>query len=171
MAQENGTLVALEGRLKSLEDEREILRTLHTYLYALDYDPTDATRFLDCFTEDARWWLTESGQYAGDKDYDLHGHREIKEWFLPHQARRTHPTVHQIAAPVIRINGDQADVMSYVTSIHVEESGPVIYVVGRYRDSVVRCPDGRWRIKTREIIREGVHSTWQRPTADAPAAG
>ena len=44
-------LTLLEDRVRHLEDERQILRTLHDYCASFDQDRPDA--WVDCFTEDA----------------------------------------------------------------------------------------------------------------------
>ena len=61
-------------------------------------------------------------------------------------------------APLISINGDTATVHSMFARLDRYPDGPGIRAFGRYRDTLVRCPDGRWRFTERlpdiEAVRE-----------------
>ena len=56
---------------------------------------------------------------------------------------------HFVLAPVSTVQGDEADVVSVMGRIDDPPGGPLIDVIGRYRDHLVRCDDGRWRFKRR----------------------
>jgi hypothetical protein len=157
---------ALEARLRRLEDERQVLRTLHQYAHALDYG-ADAAEFLDCFVPDGVWYSTIEGKWAGGGGVRLAGHAELRAWFERHAERGVpgHFTKHYMVEPEIVLEDDRATVMSYFSSIHEESSGPLLYSMGRYVDVAVRCPDGRWRLEERHLSREGVHTSGQQLTA------
>ena len=64
--------------------------------------------------------------------------------------------LHLGGPPVIELDGDQAEVRTYLISQHIRESapGPVkhYFLGGEYADRVVRTPDG-WRIAYRRLDR------------------
>jgi ketosteroid isomerase-like protein len=135
----------LEARLRRLEDEREILDTLYQYGHSIDYGWRE--EWLDCWTEDAvlRWpHATYAGRAEIGRAFDGHSH-------APDAYHK-----HFLAEPRIRLSGDRATVDSYFTRINDSPQGPVVRSFGRYRDVVVRCADGRWRIKERVLERESL---------------
>jgi ketosteroid isomerase-like protein len=136
--------ISLEDRVRLLEDERAIVQTLYTYGHGIDYDLEP--EFLDCWTSDAvlHW---------PDRD-PLVGREAIAAAFRAH----THaPDVfhkHFIAEPRIVIEGDRATSDCYFARVDQYDEGPQIRSFGRYRDVLVRCPDGRWRFQERRTERE-----------------
>jgi hypothetical protein len=141
-------LQTLAARLRVLEDERAILATMYQYGHSLDYGPRD--EFLDCFTEDGIWDSRGRdaqrpiiGHYAGQEQlgsfYDNHTHAPA----LYHK--------HLLIEPRITIEGDTARVESYWARVDEHADGPYLRGFGRYRDVLVRCPDGRWRIRERRV--------------------
>jgi ketosteroid isomerase-like protein len=135
---------SLEARLAVLEDERAILHTLYSYGHGIDYDLED--EFLDCWTADAVLHWPDREPIAG--------HGALTEAFRAH----THaPRVfhkHLIIEPRIEIDGDRATVDCYFARLDDYADGPEIRSFGRYRDVLVRCPDGRWRFTERRTERE-----------------
>jgi len=155
-------LAELERRLQAVEDEREVLRTLHQYAHSLDYG-SQASEFTDCFLEDGVWYSTVEGRWAGASGLRLEGREQLERWFNRHAERGVpgHFTKHYMVEPEIRLDGDRATVQSYFSGIHEEPGGPLLYSMGRYLDVLVRCPDGRWRFQERHLCREGVHTSGQ----------
>jgi ketosteroid isomerase-like protein len=135
---------SLAARVQLLEDERAILHTLYTYGHGIDYNLE--REFLDCWTDDAvlQW---------PDRP-PLVGRDAIAAAFRAH----THaPEVfhkHLLVEPRIEIDGDRARVDCYFVRLDDYEEGPEIRSFGRYRDVLVRCPDGRWRFSERRAERE-----------------
>ena len=54
-----------------------------------------------------------------------------------------------VVDPLISILGDSATVHSMFARLDRYPAGPGIRAFGRYRDTLVRCPDGRWRFTER----------------------
>jgi len=138
-------LAEIRSRLRRLEDERAILRTLHAYGPAVDRADRDA--YLDLWTEDAAF--DSRGRNPGDVTRVVRG-VEARTDFIVHFSR---PPVgwhqHQVVEPLIELDGDTARVRSYFCVLREEEEMPGVWVFGRYRDTLVRCPDGRWRFSER----------------------
>jgi ketosteroid isomerase-like protein len=153
---------SLEERLQALEDREEILRTMYQYAHALDYG-SDASELTDCFTDDGIWYSTIEGVWAGGSDRRYEGKQQLAEWFsdVTTRGKPGHFQKHVMVEPDIRLEGDQAIVTSYFNSQRETADGPLLCSMGRYMDILVRCPDGRWRIKQRHCSMENVHRSRQ----------
>jgi hypothetical protein len=132
-------LTILEERVRALEDERSILHTLHTYGHSLDYGYEE--EFLDCWSETAvlRWY--NHPPYSGRELLT-----SVFRWHT-HAPEVYHK--HLLIEPRIALAGDTATADSYYARLDNSPSGPVLRSFGRYRDVMVRCPDGRWRFQER----------------------
>lgn len=136
---------ALRTRLALLEDERAILRTLHAYGHAIDV--ADEEAYLDLWVDDASF--DSRGRNPSDVTRVVRG-REALADFVRHFSRPPggwHK--HLVIEPLIDVAGDVATVSSYFAVLREEEDAPFVWVFGRYRDRLVRCPDGRWRFAHR----------------------
>ena len=134
----------VEDRLKCLEDERDILNTLYTYGHALDYGRE--AEFLDCFTPDADlYWATPE---------PIRGRVAIAAAFRSHTHAPATYHKHLLIEPRISVQGDSAVVESMFARLDHHKDGPRIRSFGRYRDSMQRGPDRRWRFKERRAERE-----------------
>ena len=174
-------LRALEAAVRELQDKEQILRTLYQYSHALDR-ATQADDMVDCFTENGVWRSSVGSKTAGIAGALVEGRAAIAEWFMrgvlsrgpdPQEWRRGNCN---ITSPDIRIEGDRATSECYVIITHEDPAGPKIGNMGRYLDTLVRCPDGRWRFEERHYIREGTTPAMQkRPitnrTPEEEAAG
>jgi len=129
----------IERRLQYLEDEQAILDTLYGYGHGLDYGHEDA--WIDCWTEDAI--LDWPGRAL------MRGHAELRAGFRNHTHAPQAFHKHVVVEPRIVIDGDRATVTSMYARLDRYEGGPKIRAFGRYRDTLVRCKDGRWRLKER----------------------
>jgi ketosteroid isomerase-like protein len=135
----------LERRLLELEDERAILDTLYAYAHSLDYG--DRGTWLDCWSEDAELhWPHETFRGVDEIGRAFDGHSHAPQAFHKHF----------LVEPRIRLDGDTASVSSYFSRINDSADGPVVRSFGRYLDTFVRCADGRWRIRRRELERESL---------------
>ena len=152
-------MATAEERLKALEDRRDVLRTLHAYGHCLDYG--DERGFMDCWTEDASlgWSMFPE---------PLRGHARIREGFHRHTHAPDFWHKHLLAEPLIAVEGDLARVTSMFFRLdpYEDAGGPEIYAFGRYLDTLVRCPDGRWRFSERIVKKEGARNTDGPPQAD-----
>lgn len=156
-------MASLEERVQRLEDEQAILDTLYAYGHGLDYGLEDA--WIDCWTPQAE--LDWPGRPF------MRGHAQLREGFRAH----THaPQVfhkHIVVEPVITITGDSATVDSMFARLDRYPGGPGIRAFGRYRDTLVRCADGRWRFTARYPEVEAVRNEaplGAEPFPDSPAA-
>jgi ketosteroid isomerase-like protein len=139
------TLPSVEERLQRLEDERAIVDTLYSYGHALDYGLREV--WTNCWTERAvlHWpGVSFDGRAAIVQAFDDH----------THAPDRFHK--HVLVEPRVSLSGDTAVVDSYFARLDAGDDGPVLRSFGRYRDRVVRCDDGRWRIAERLTERESV---------------
>jgi hypothetical protein len=141
-------LDALTERVTRLEDERAILDTLHRYGQAADAG--DAETWTGLFTEDGSFSATDRG---GRTLFCEQGRAALAQWLRNFRAGETRVTKHVVLAPVIEIDGRQATVTSYLTRLSENASDPYgppfVLLMGRYRDSMVKGADGKWRFAER----------------------
>lgn len=144
-------LIQLERRLLQLEDEREIQQVLHAYAHGLDYH--DEAVFRDVWTVDAVFDRVSVCN---------HGLEDIMaNYFHTHSYPPAAYHKHHIGVSRIMLDGDHACVHSYGFRLNCLRDGPVVFAFGRYRDDLVRCADGRWRIAKRVVDNEGMQP-WDR---------
>ena len=138
-------IAALAERLALLEAEREIMRTLHDYGYALDYGDVEA--FLDC-------WLPDAAMYWPIPPYGapFKGHDGLRKAFDGHTHAPAIYHKHFVVDPRIAVTGDVARVESYFTRLDTDKDGPYMRGYGRYIDVLQRCPDGRWRLDRKSVV-------------------
>jgi ketosteroid isomerase-like protein len=152
-------LATLEERLALLEAEREVMRTLHAYGYAIDYGDLEA--FLDC-------WLPDASMYWPGQRYEapFEGKEGMRKAFNGHTHAPAVYHKHFVLDPRIEIEGDNARVESYFARIDNDWDGPYVRGYGRYVDVLRRCSDGRWRFKERRAEGEAASP---RPRPDGSA--
>ena len=135
----------LRSRVRLLEDERAILAVLHAYGHAIDYG--DAERYVDLWTDDAAF--DARGRSPGDVTRVVRGREALADF----GARFSRPPEgwhkHLVLEPLIVVEGDVASATSYFAVLREEGEQPILWVFGRYRDTLVRCADGRWRFSLR----------------------
>lgn len=152
------SVAALERRVRLLEDERDVLRALYAYGYAIDYGLED--EFAGCWAEHAVlvWGKTEHRELAQFPVRRLEGRPAILEAFRAHTHAPDLFHKHVLLQPAIRIDGDRAHVESGFERVDESPHGPVLRSFGRYRDELIRCEDGRWRFVRREAEVENMVS-------------
>jgi ketosteroid isomerase-like protein len=144
------------ARLRLLEEERSILRTLYRYGNAIDYGQTD--EFLDCYTDDAvfEFHAVNPPSAGGERLMRrFAGREQLAEFFAGHTHAPDRYHKHMLVEPVVDIIGDDARVQSYFARIDEADGRVIIRAMGRYLDKLVKCPDGVWRITERICEIEG----------------
>lgn len=141
----NVDLSALAARLRMLEEERSILRTLYRYLHSVDYG--QEREGVDCFTEDGacEWRRRRGGGHREE------GRTALARYLAGHTRAPAKYHKHLLIEPRIAVNGDEARVDSYFARLDEEDGKPYISSFGRYLDRMVKCPDGVWRFKERVV--------------------
>lgn len=131
--------------LQAIGDRIEIEELLVRYSRAIDHRDFDALESL--FTSDA----TFDGGSLGCPT----GARAIRE-MIEGTLTGLDATQHLVGKSLIELDGDSAEVRTYLISQHIREStrGPVkhYFLGGEYVDRVVRT-DGGWRIAYRRLDR------------------
>jgi hypothetical protein len=137
----------LSARLRVLEDERAILRTLHQYCHAMDYGPD--SEFISCFVNDGLWEVRMRRSGAGFK---CRGHIQLAASLAAQMSVRV-PALfakHIVIDPLITLSGDRASVVSYFLRVEPRPDAPTeIVASGRSFDRMVRVEDGIWRFEER----------------------
>jgi hypothetical protein len=132
--------------LRRLLAEREVVQRLYVYCEAADAETADA--FLDCFTVAGLFTHTAHGQ--SEPVLTLCGHVELERWFVERlplvpPGTMNHTTVH----PQVHIEDDRASCRSRFISLRARDDGLYVASTGSYRDVLVRCDDGQWRLAER----------------------
>lgn len=139
--------------LQAVRDELEIGRLLARIAHFAD--DGDPTAYIECFTEDAVWELTNATdlplepQRIQGRGALLHGVHERRASGV--QGPGSH-TRHDISTSVIEIFGAEATARTYFRYYRDTNTTPTLIAMGCYEDSLVRTPDG-WRLRHRIISR------------------
>jgi SnoaL-like domain len=161
---------SIEKRLMAVEDRLLILDTLQEYCHAFDYGDSHALR--DCFVDDAVWYWTvkdsdlqaalqsqgfkmvgtfeEPLEVGHDTDGAI-GREQLSFMAAAPMGPPTTWTKHSLSNVMIKIANDEATSNCYyvVTDASKHSTGSYLMASGRYQDKLVRCADGKWRIKWR----------------------
>jgi hypothetical protein len=144
----------LERRLKILEDERAIQTTLYEYGHSIDYGLKE--KFAGLFTEDALYQVLSRGVPipslggVSQPPSGIKGRDVILQYVRGHTNAPNMWHKHFMVEPLIRFEDeDHASVESYFARLDEDAKGAYIIAFGRYRDRLVRCPDGKWRFSER----------------------
>lgn len=149
--------VTIEERLQALEDQQAILRVLHLYGHTIDYDLE--APFVDLWTDDAlvtyNFDVPNALAPTGLQNFELRGRDQLRAFFRSHTHAPAVYHKHFLVAPAVQIDGNRATAESYYARLdEAAGGGPVLSSFGRYRDVLVRCPDGRWRLQERHASTE-----------------
>jgi ketosteroid isomerase-like protein len=135
----------LAARLALFEDERAILRNLHTYGQSIDYGKEED--WVDCFTEDGVFEIRSRIEHQPARL--IEGRDALRTFISRHTRAPELWHKHMIVEPLIEVDGDTATCSCYLFVLMEHEDTPLIRVFGRYLDSLERGGDGRWRFKRR----------------------
>ena len=144
----------LEARLVLLESEQAILKNLYRYGHSIDYGDEEA--WVDCFTEDGVFDVR--ARLSHQPNRVISGRDELRAFIKRHTRAPELWHKHLLIEPLIEVDGDTATVRSYLAVVMEHEDEPIVRVFGRYRDRLVRCPDGRWRFRERIADVESMHT-------------
>jgi ketosteroid isomerase-like protein len=139
----------MELRLRVLEDERAILRTLYRYGHSLDSG--DAESWINLWTPTAKLFWPQTDFISGREMFAraFRAHTHAPETFHKHL----------LIEPLIDVEGDRATAQSMFTRLDDYGGVPKLRSFGRYLDILMRCPDGVWRFDERvaivEVLRPG----------------
>lgn len=141
------------------DDERLIIRRLHTYSHTIDAPNREG--WLDCFTHDGTF--RASGTGPGQPEFKVTGRDALTTFIIKHGRRPEGLHLqHLMFQPLVDVNGDTATCRAYFLVLSGESGGPtVVRMFGHYADRLLRCPDGEWRFVERAAHTEAMH-------ADAP---
>ena len=143
-----------ETRLQMLIDRMDITDTI--IRYATSVDTCDWELFLTCYTDDIEMDMTSIG-------FDKPLNMPAKE-FLEIIKQAVSPfdsTQHILSNHVVKINGDNAECISYLQAQHFRQDETGVHTLtigGYYSNSYVRTPDG-WRISKYKVTK-----TWMTTT-------
>lgn len=137
----------MDDEIRTLIEERAVLRTLHAYAHAMDYG--DEAAWVDLFTPDAVFdvFHPDTGEAIHREEGRADLAAYVAQYPKPPQFRK-----HCIVDPLIELDLARgvADVLAYWILLQRDDgtSEPRLAAFGRYRDRLVKL-DGRWRIATR----------------------
>ena len=136
--------MTLEERIQRLEDI-EAIKNLKARYCALCDDNYEADGLAALFTDDAVW---DGGQLGV-----CHGREEIREFFR-RSPRAISFAIHQVANPIIEVDGDAATGRWYLFQpCTFARSEQAIWMAAKYRDRYLRS-GGDWLFSHVEIALE-----------------
>lgn len=118
--------------------------------YCIHVDDGDFERLASLFTEDAV--VDAMGDVMQGRDTIA---RSMEENYIPRRRGR-HVTLNSF----IEVDGDSATATSDIMFVRRSKEGPLIQLMGRYTDELVRR-DGAWRFRRRTIR---ITDDWTRPS-------
>ncbi|WP_194420675.1 nuclear transport factor 2 family protein [Microbacterium abyssi] len=140
--------------LHSIADRLELIDLIGRIAQLADSGtPED---YLDCFTEDAVWDLTNAAGLPMDvqtirgRAALLAGVHERRDAGV--QGPGTH-TRHDVSSIVIEVDGDRARARSYFRYYRKTDAVPELVAMGAYVDAFTLTPEG-WRLQRRIISRD-----------------
>lgn len=126
--------MALEDRVRRLEDREAITELLYEYGYRLD--ERDWEGWADLFTEDGEGDFEGWGTATGRDELVEFG-RDVVGANFEYSAHVTHN-------PVVDVDGDRASARRYLEVFYVLTDGTTAWRQGRYDDELRRV-DGEWK--------------------------
>ncbi|MDB5397047.1 MAG: hypothetical protein JWM91_4553 [Rhodospirillales bacterium] len=136
--------------LRLLLDERAITAVMNSYCQAMDLGQHD--RWLDCFTDDAIYevLLPNGATYQHSQ-----GRADLARFIATYPVLPGHKHVYVTPVFDVHVDARTAEVSSYWFMLAGDGSHAGISSLGRVLDFFVSS-DGRWRIKERRIVTEGI---------------
>lgn len=150
----------LEERISRLEDTQAITEVLYRYAHHIDRGEIDD--FLEIFVPDLRYRVRMRNLEGGfDDRVDFTGRARLRQFAEMVYQSIWGPSrsgqVNVITQPLITLNDDKATALTYHTLVKGDTKGREVTSYGRYRDELMRCADGKWRIASRIAEVESVN--------------
>jgi 3-phenylpropionate/cinnamic acid dioxygenase small subunit len=143
-------LRALSERLARLEAERDIRDLMVRYAESLDYG--DNQGWTACFAADGHFDV----QLRGEPMFAHTGPEALAAFAAQHTHAPDVYHKHFLSVPAIEFTGpDRATARTYFTMLHERPQGPIVLVIGRYLDELVRLPSG-WAFARRVVDMEAL---------------
>lgn len=133
----------LRKRVAELEAERSVLNRLHLVHHALANQLRDL--WLECFADDAVFASFRPDESCA---FQLEGHAQLEGWFDA-QGGVAPGERHALLNPLVSVEDDTAQAESFFITLQQEGESLVVRASGHYSDRLVRCADGKWRIRER----------------------
>lgn len=140
----------LARRIDALEDRQAIVDRLYALAHAIDYGDEDG--FVDCFTADAVFSVFRREETEPLRESA--GHTGLRAMVERHTRPPELYHKHLYLNPLVRLDGDSAEVDVYFVLLAEHDGEPTPLAFGRDRDRLVREHDGQWRIARRRVEME-----------------
>lgn len=137
----------MKDRVENFLDEAAIRQVIDRYCHAVDRGSADDV---------AQLFHPKGRLLVGLEDNDGHHGREaVKEWYASyhrHFRSRLSYLRHKISNIQIKLDGDKAEVVSYMDAdLIAKDETTVRHAIGRYDDQFVRVGD-TWYFSERSIV-------------------
>jgi 3-phenylpropionate/cinnamic acid dioxygenase small subunit len=140
----------LTERLQRLEDERDIRDLMVRYAESLDYG--DNAAWAACFAPDGLFDV----RMRGEPMFEHRGTEALATFASGHSHAPDVYHKHFLSVPSITFDGpDRASARTYFTMLHERPAGPIVLVIGRYLDELLRI-DSRWAFASRVVDMEAL---------------
>jgi hypothetical protein len=152
----------LEQQVQDLMDREAIKELRYQYCYRWD-TAVDTDEFLDLFTEDAVFDLTEAETVG--RAYE--GHEGVAEFYDDRHGEDREFDAHHVHNPVIDIDGDTATGKWYF-EVPTTMDGEAGWIQGVYDETYERV-DGEWKFSEVNVIPNYMvdyHEGWTEAVAD-----
>lgn len=140
------------ARIRRIEDELAIHRTMARYAHAIDYGDHDA--WVGCFTADGVFEVRSRWPEPAPKR--ISGRAELHRFATRHSSAPQHWHKHMVSAIVVDLDSDVATSRAYFAALIEYEGAAVVKVFGRYLDRLIRETDGEWRFGERIAEAEAI---------------
>ena len=143
-------LRSLTERIGRLEAEREIRDLMVRYAESLDYG--DNLAWAACFTPDGHFDV----RMRGEAMFSHTGSDALATFASGHTHAPDVYHKHFLSVPSITFDAqERASARTYFTMLHERPTGPIVLVIGRYLDELVKQDDG-WVFATRVVDMEAL---------------
>jgi hypothetical protein len=140
----------LASRVDELSERQAVLDLFHRYGASIDYGDYDT--WVDCFTPDGVFDVRFRGHQLQPVRRGAH---ELREYIEAHGHIPQNWHKHLVLDSQVTFAGGTTTADSYFARLDWDGDYPYIKAFGRYRDTLQRDDDGRWRFVERVVEVEG----------------